>query len=239
MSYCSGFVCAVPTGNRSAYADHAAEAATLIREMGAVRIVEAWGDDVQDGELTDLRRAVGAEPSETVVFSWIEWPSKEACEVGHKAMMEDPRMEAMAADMPFDGGRLIYGGFERVSEAGAAGGAAYVDGALMPAPSDARASTVARSAAVAEALMEAGALRVVDGWGDFVPEGKRTDMRRAVAAQEGETVMFSWIEWPSRAVRDAGWETAMADPRLTSAMGGGGLDLRRMISGGFEILLDA
>ena len=109
MTYVQGFVAAVPSGNKEAYRKHAADAAPLFKDFGATRMVEAWGDDVPDGKVTDFRKAVKAE-GEEVVFSWIEWPSKAVRDEGNKKMMADDRMN-MGSDMPFDGKRMIYGGF--------------------------------------------------------------------------------------------------------------------------------
>lgn len=112
MSYFDGFVIPVPTGNREAFRRIAAEAAPIFKEYGATRVVECWGDDVPDGEVTDFNGAVKAEEGETVVFSFIEWPSKEARDAGNRKVMEDPRMQPDGDDMPFDGMRMIFGGFE-------------------------------------------------------------------------------------------------------------------------------
>jgi len=111
MTYVDGFVVAVPAENREAYGAFAGRAAELFREFGALRVVEAWADDVPDGKLTDFRRSVQAEPGEEVVFSWIEWPSKAVRDAGWAKMMEDPRMQPGTEPMPFDGKRMIYGGF--------------------------------------------------------------------------------------------------------------------------------
>ena len=108
MSYFDGFVIAVPTANKQAFIDHARQFDPLFLEFGATRVVEAWGDDVPDGKVTDFRRAVQATGEETVVFSWIVWPSREARDTGMKAVMEDPRCPK---EMPFDGQRMIFGGF--------------------------------------------------------------------------------------------------------------------------------
>ena len=111
MGYVEGFVLAVPAENKEAYKKHAAAVAPLFKEFGATRFVECWGDDVPDGKVTDFRGAVKAEEGEVVLFSWIEFPSKEVRDAAHQKMMADPRMENMGAQMPFDGKRMIYGGF--------------------------------------------------------------------------------------------------------------------------------
>src|SRR5688572_16848051 len=111
MSYVDGFVIPVPTGKKAAYQKACTTAAEVFKEYGATRIVECWGDDVPAGKVTDFKGAVKAEPGETVVFSWIVWPSKELRDQSNEKMKNDPRMK-MTPDMPFDGKRMIYGGFE-------------------------------------------------------------------------------------------------------------------------------
>jgi uncharacterized protein YbaA (DUF1428 family) len=109
--YIDGFVVAVPTANRDAYRRHAEAAAVVFKEHGALRLVECWGDDVPDGKLTSFPMAVKKQADETVVFSWITWPSREARDAGMQKVMADPRSKPEANPMPFDGKRLIYGGF--------------------------------------------------------------------------------------------------------------------------------
>ena len=116
MSYVDGFVLAVPAANKEAYRKMAAAAAPLFREFGATRIVECWGDDVPEGKVTDFRGAVKATADEVVVFSWIEYPSKEVRDAAVARMMSDPRMKALG-DMPFDGQRMIFGGFRPILDA--------------------------------------------------------------------------------------------------------------------------
>lgn len=111
MKYVDGFVVAVPADNKEAYRELAAKAAPLFKEFGALRIVECWADDVPDGKLTDFRMAVKAEENEEVVFSWIEYPSKAVRDEANQKMMNDPRMKVFGEAMPFDGKRMIYGGF--------------------------------------------------------------------------------------------------------------------------------
>ncbi len=111
MKYVEGFVAAVPAANKEIYRKHAAEAAPLFKEFGATRVVECWGDDIPEGKVTDFRGAVKAKDDEVVVFSWIEYPSKEVRDAANKKIMSDPRMKAMGEQMPFDGKRMIFGGF--------------------------------------------------------------------------------------------------------------------------------
>lgn len=113
MSYIDGFVLAVPTANRQKFIDHAHAGDAFFIELGAIRVLECWADDVPDGKLTDFRRAVQATDDETVVFSWIEWPDKPTRDAAFSKMMDgsDPRMDPAQNPMPFDGKRMIYGGF--------------------------------------------------------------------------------------------------------------------------------
>ena len=112
MSYVDGFVAAVPTANREAYLKHAKDAAVVFKEFGALKVVENWGDDVPEGKVTSFPMAVQRKEDETVVFSWVTWPSREARNTGWEKVMADPRMQPGTNEMPFDGTRMIYGGFE-------------------------------------------------------------------------------------------------------------------------------
>ncbi len=121
MKYVDGFVVAVPADKKDAYREMAAKAAPLFKEFGALRIVECWTSDVPDGKVTDFRMAVKAEENEEVVFSWIEYPSKEVRDpskevrdAANQKMISDPRMKEFGESMPFDGKRMIYGGFESI-----------------------------------------------------------------------------------------------------------------------------
>ena len=119
MSYIDGFVIAVPTANKQTFIDYARRLDPLFIELGALRVIEAWGDDVPDGKLTDFRRAVQATADETVLFSWIEWPDKATRDAGMKKLMDDPRMDPSTPGnppVPFDGKRMIFGGFVPVVE---------------------------------------------------------------------------------------------------------------------------
>ena len=117
MNYVDGFVAAVPTANREVYRKHADAAAKVFKEHGALEVVECWGDDVPDGKLTSFPMAVQRKPDETVIFAWIVWPSRQARDAGMKASMADTRLQPDTNPMPFDGQRMIYGGFEMIVNA--------------------------------------------------------------------------------------------------------------------------
>lgn len=119
MAYIDGFVIAVPTANKQAFIDHARTCDPIFMELGATRIFECWGDEVPDGKLTDFRRAVQAKEDETVVFSWVEWPDKTTRDAAMAKIMSDSRMDPSNNPMPFDGKRMIYGGFKPVVTFGA------------------------------------------------------------------------------------------------------------------------
>ena len=87
MSYIDGFVIAVPTANKQKFIEHARHFDALFIELGAIRVIEGWGDDVPDGKVTDFRRAVQATAEETVAFSWVEWPDKATRDAAMKKMI--------------------------------------------------------------------------------------------------------------------------------------------------------
>lgn len=238
MNYVEGFVAAVPAANKDAYVRHAAAAAALFKEFGASRIVEAWGDDVPDGEITDFKGAVKAEAGEIIVFSWHEYQSKEAAEIAYQKMMSDPRMQEIGAGMPFDGKRMIYGGFTPIASRSTGGGMAYVDGSLVAVPAANKQAYRDLVESFNTVIMEHGASRVVDAWGDDVPDGKITDYKGAVKAGHDEKVVYSWIEWPSKEARDAGWRKIIADPRMYPDPATEPYDNKRRVHGGFRPILD-
>src|SRR4029453_1505223 len=117
MAYVQGFIAAVPAASKETYRKHALKAATLFKDYGATRVVETWGEDVPDGKVTDFKQAVKAKPNEVVVFSWIEYPSKAVADSAHEKKMSDSRMKDIG-DMPFDGQRMIFGGFTTILDEG-------------------------------------------------------------------------------------------------------------------------
>lgn len=116
MAYVDGFVASVPSNRREDFVAHSQTMGQIFKEYGAIRVVDCWGDDVPEGKLTSLPMAVQCQPDETVVFSWITWPSRDVRNEAWNKVMADPRMQS-AEEPPFDGKRMIFGGFEVVSEA--------------------------------------------------------------------------------------------------------------------------
>ncbi|MNG02514.1 hypothetical protein D3C85_1492250 [compost metagenome] len=112
MSYVDGFIAAVPTAKREQYLKHAEIAAAIFKENGALSVVECWGDDVPQGKVTSYPMAVKLKEDETVAMGWIIWPDKATRNAGMDKMMQDSRMQPDVNPMPFDGQRMVYGGFE-------------------------------------------------------------------------------------------------------------------------------
>ena len=116
MSYVDGFIAAVPKGNKQKYIVHAEIAAQMFKEYGALQVVEAWEDDVPEGEVTSFPMAVYRKSDEVVVFSWVIWPSRSRRDEAWEKITKDPRMSPEHNPMPFDGKRIIYGGFTIIVE---------------------------------------------------------------------------------------------------------------------------
>ena len=238
MTYVEGFVLAVPAANKEEFRKHAAEMAPMFRQFGATRVVETWGDDVPDGKVTDFKGAVKAEDGENIVFSWFEYPSKSVRDAANEKMRSDPRMEEMGASMPFDGKRMIMGGFTSIVDESAEGAMGYADGFVVPVPDGNKEAYRAMAAKASVVFKEYGATRVVEAWGDDVPDGKVTDYKRAVKAEPNENVVYSFIEWPSKEARNAGWEKVMADERMKPDHDNMPFDGKRMFWGGFSPVID-
>lgn len=117
MAYVDGFAAAVPTANKQKYLEFTKKSALVFKECGALSVTECWGDDVPSGEVTSFPMAVKCKDDETVVFSWVVWPDKTTRNEGMSKLMTDPRMQPENNPMPFDGKRLIYGGFDLLYEA--------------------------------------------------------------------------------------------------------------------------
>ena len=110
MNYVDGFVASVATTKRVLYTAFARQMGQVFKDHGALSVVDTWGDDVPEGKLTSFPMAVQRKADETVVFSWITWPSRSVRDAGMKKVMDDERLKSIS--MPFDGKRMIYGGFK-------------------------------------------------------------------------------------------------------------------------------
>ena len=237
MTYFEGFVVPVPEANRAAYEKHATDFAPLVRNIGVQRIVESWDNDVPEGKVTDFRKAVDATPDEKIVFSWFEYPDRQARDAANQKFMSDPQMAEMATkEMPFDGKRMIMGGFDAIVEEGSPGGQ-YTDGFVVPVPESNRDAYRELASKMAKVFRQHGASRVIEAIADDVDHGKVTDYYRAVKAEDGETIVFSFIEWPDKATRDEAWNKIMSDETLKPE-GEMPFAGQRMFWGGFEKILD-
>ena len=116
MSYVDGFLVPVPQDNKEQYRAMAAKMAGKLQDLGALQIVEGWGDDLARGKVTDFFMAVKAEDGENVVFSFIVWPDKGTRDRGWEKLMADPEMQPGSQPMPFDGKRMFWGGFQPIVE---------------------------------------------------------------------------------------------------------------------------
>jgi uncharacterized protein YbaA (DUF1428 family) len=116
MTYIDGFVAAVKTADKESYRVYAQRIGSLFKEYGALDVIDCWGDDVPEGKVTSFPLAVKREDGETVVLGWVNWPSRAVRDEAWKKLMADPRMQPGATAMPFDGKRMIFGGFEMISK---------------------------------------------------------------------------------------------------------------------------
>ena len=235
MSYYDGFVIPVPTADKAEFIDHAQRMDKVFLEYGALRVVEAWGENIAEGKTTDFRRAVQAKPEESVAFSWVEWPDKATRDAAFKAMESNQTM--MNEPMPFDGKRMIFGGFEPIVVEGEDQAGAFVQGFVLPARRGGKEAYRKMAADAWPMFKGYGALKVVETWQDDVPEGKQTDFFRAVKAEPGEEVVFSYMLWPSREVCDAAGEKMMNDPEMKMP-DDNPFDGQRMIYAGFEPVVE-
>ena len=238
MSYIDGFVLAVPSANKQNFIAHANKGDSAFIDHGATRVVECWGTDVPKGKTTDFQGAVAARDDETVVFSWIEWPDKAKRDNVMGRMEEigktDERLNPQKNPMPFDGERLIYGGFEPIVERGEAASDSYVQGFVIPVPAGKR-EDYRRMAEEAWAMFkDYGALRVIEAWDDDVSDGEshRLPPRRESRAGREDRVLVHGMA-VARAV-DAASEKMMKDERMKPPEGAAWpFDPKRMILGGF------
>jgi uncharacterized protein YbaA (DUF1428 family) len=247
MTYIDGFVIPVPAGSRQKFVDHATLADRVFLEQGASRVLECWQDNVAKGHTTDFFGAVDAQEDEVVAFSWIEWSDKAARQQGMSRVEElfhtDDRLSAANNPVPFDGKRMIFGGFQSIVEEGTATPDAYVQGFIVPVPEGNKEAYREAALAMWDIMKDYGAKRVVEAWQDDVPAGKQTDFFRSVKAGPGEIVVFSFIEWASRETCDAAHEKMMQDERMEKFMSDNPevqppFDGKRMVYGGFTPVVE-
>lgn len=240
MTYVDGFLLAAPAKNEEPYRTHAEEAWPYFAKHGALTMVEGWGDAVPEGKINSIHSAVLRKEDETPVFSWITWPDKATRDAGMQAVMDDMKAQAPGAlEMPFDGQRMIFGGFE-VVQGDALARVGYLEGAVMPVPAARREEYTASAEKLAQVFRDHGALTVVDCWSDDLPEGKVNSFHTAIQREPDEAVIFSWVNFPDKATRDAAWPLIMADPRMNEHAPNNtvGADMKRAIFGGFRPLVD-
>jgi uncharacterized protein YbaA (DUF1428 family) len=215
MTYIEGFVIPVPAANKQKFADHARIIDAMFIEHGATRVVECWQDKVEKGQTTDFFGAVACTEDEAVAFSWVEWADKGARQRG---------MGEIGTLMSTD---------------------PRLDPAKNPMPFDGKRMVFGRTAALAmwEIMKDYGAVRVIEAWQDDVTHGKQTDFFRAVKAEDGEMVVFSFVEWSSREVCESAHDNMMHDDRMKRFMGDNPdakppFDGKRMVWGGFMPVVD-
>lgn len=247
MTYIEGFVIPVPTANRQKFIEHARLGDAVFMEHGATRVVECWQDDVQKGHTTDFFGAVDCRDDEAVVFSWMEWPDKGTRDAFagkmEEVMKTDERFSPEKNPMPFDGARMIYGGFEPIVEEGQTAPAAYAQGFIVPVPEANKEAYRKAAAEMWEIMKDYGARRVIEAWQSDVPTGKQTDFFRAVKAEPGEIVVFSVVEWSSREACQGAHEKMMQDDRMKAFAteqpdAQMPFDGKRMVFGGFEPVVE-
>ena len=232
---------ACPEAHKEKFIAHANLGDSVFIDHGADRVLECWQADVPHGKTTDFFGAVDAKDDEAIIFSWIEWPDK-AARSAMEAQMEnlmqsDDRFNPEKNPMPFDGKRMIYGGFQPIVEHGEHHPGSYVQGFLIPVPADNQEAYRKMADESWPWFAKFGATRLLECWDDDVPEGKVTDFRRAVKAEANEIVVFSFMEWSSRAVCDQAHEAMMKDEgmKMPDVMP---FDSKRMIFGGFSPVVE-
>ena len=235
MDYFQGFLIPVTASKKDEYLKLAKESAPFFAEYGAGRTVENWASDVPKGDITDMWRGVKAKDDESVVFSWVEWESKAAVDKAHEGMTSDERMNE-PAEMPFDGMRMIYAGFEVLGESGERRKPGYVQGYVAPVPKANREAYAEMCATMRQIALDCGAQRLVDGWSDDIADGKETDFKQAVNAKDGESIAFGFAEWPSKEAFEEGSAKMMQDERMPQPGSDMPMDGQRLIYGGFETI---
>lgn len=245
MTYFEGFVIPVPADKQEQFLHHARTIDPLFIENGAQAVAECWQDNVPKGHTTDFFGAVDAREDEVVAFAWVQWADKAARTAGMAAIDKlfetDPRFDETKNPVPFDGKRMIFGCFEPVVEEGEHRDGSYVQGFIVPVPAGNKEAYRKAALDMWHIMKDYGATRLIEAWQDDVPHGKQTDFYRAVKAEDGEIVVFSFIEWESRAICDAAHDKMMQDERMKQIPDQEAnmpFDGKRMVYGGFKPVLE-
>ncbi|MFC3629152.1 DUF1428 domain-containing protein [Paracoccus angustae] len=237
MTYVSGFVAAVPAANKDAFIAHARAGWPWFQKRGALRMVECLGTDVQHGRQTDFYRATQAKDGEVPLFSWVEWPDRATADAAWASMDSDPDLPPMP-EMPFDGMRMFWGGFDPIVQVGESAPGRYVQGFVLAAPEGRKQAYIDMANGATDMFRRMGATYQAECWGVDVPHGKQTDFYRATDAKDGEVPLFSWIEWPDRATCDEAARKMEAEMEGTE-MPEMPFDGMRMFWGGFTPVFDS
>ena len=207
----------------------------MFKEFGVKRMVEAWGDDVPDGKVTDFKGAVQAKDDEIVVFSWFEYPDSATRDAANEKMMSDPRMKEMGADMPFDGKRMIVGGFDSIVDDGRARRRwAMPTASSFPSPKAIRKPIARWPKRPSKMFQEHGATPRRRGLGRR--RARRQGHRlspRGEGRGRARTSSFPGSNGRTRQTRDEGWAKVMADERMKPDHDNMPFDGKRMFWGGF------
>ncbi len=241
MNYLDGFVIPVAQANKNGFIAYGHGADAVFVRHGALRIFECWPEDVSRGAVTDFFMGVDARDDEVAAFSWIEWQDKATRTASmtelDEVMKADPHFDQAINPLPFDLDRVLWGCFETIVERGVATTSPYVQGFVLAVP-EAKKEDCRRLAEQSwESFRECGALRLVAGWEDDVPEGGPTDFFRMVKRQPGEKVVFAFAEWPSRKVCDAA--AKRLGEAITTASAHLPFEPARVVRGGFTPVVEA
>lgn len=235
MSYYSGFLAAVPTENKHAFIRHARHTATAFKDHGLVNALECWGVDVPDGRLTSMIKAVDCHKDETVIFAFYHWPEKQVYRDAVATSMKDTRLDPSKNHMSFDRERVLWGNFTPLFEIGRQQEGGVYDAFLLPIPKTLRDEYLEFAKSGDAIFLEHGANWCVECWEDDIPRDASYNFHKAVAKTDGEIVVLSWVQWPSKEAREAGNAKLYNDNRLSPQACP--FDMSRMIFGSFEPVL--
>lgn len=238
MVYVQGMLAPIAETQKDAFTAAARKAAPVFKQAGALAVVDAWGFDLPAGKHNDFRTAVKAEDGETVIFSYIVWPDKSAGETGMETAMQDPFFQSGEFASGMDMKRMIFGGFEPAFSVGAFVGVGEIlDGFLCPVRHDQKQIYIDYAEKAWPLFFSNhGAAATYECAGVDVPDGEITSMPMAVMKKPDEMVMFTWMTWPTKEVRDEAAKVMFTDEKAIEEIGEMPYDGSRMIYGTFQIV---